>query len=119
MNEINARKLNGEQNVFEGIHKNPYFYVIWVICFSGQILIVNFGGIAFSVEPLELDHWAWCLLFGVGTLLWGQIVSSIPSSFLKRIFLKKKKNQEILELQIMESLSVSVVIKKLYYYYKF
>jgi hypothetical protein len=36
-NEINARKIHGERNVFEGIHKNPYFYIIWIICFIGQV----------------------------------------------------------------------------------
>jgi Ca2+ transporting ATPase len=111
-NEINARKLNGERNVFEGIHKNPYFYVIWIICFAGQILIVNFGGIAFSVEPLELDHWAWCLMFGVGSLLWGQLVSLLPSSFLRRIFCKRKKSEEMQELKMIKSSSVSVDILK-------
>ena len=39
-NEINARKIHGERNVFEGIYKNPYFYVIWIICFIGHWLIV-------------------------------------------------------------------------------
>jgi P-type Ca2+ transporter type 2B len=73
-NEINARKIHNERNVFEGILKNPFFVVIWLICFGGQIFIVNFGGIVFNVEPLDRDHWMWCLLFGVGSLLWGQVI---------------------------------------------
>jgi Ca2+ transporting ATPase len=36
-NEINARKIHDERNVFEGIHRNPYFYGIWLMCFAGQV----------------------------------------------------------------------------------
>jgi Ca2+ transporting ATPase len=36
-NEINARKIHDERNVFSGITKNPYFIVIWLICFIGQV----------------------------------------------------------------------------------
>ncbi|CAF1575793.1 unnamed protein product, partial [Didymodactylos carnosus] len=32
-NEINARKLHGERNVFKGILSNPVFYTIWILCF--------------------------------------------------------------------------------------
>ena len=38
-NEINARKINGERNVFRDIHKNPYYYIIWIICFAAQVII--------------------------------------------------------------------------------
>lgn len=36
-NEINARKLHGERNVFKGILRNPFFYGIWFLCFAGQV----------------------------------------------------------------------------------
>ena len=36
-NEINARKLHGERNVFKGILRNPFFYGIWLLCFVGQV----------------------------------------------------------------------------------
>lgn len=36
-NEINARKLHGERNVFKGIHRNPFFYGIWIFCFGAQV----------------------------------------------------------------------------------
>lgn len=72
-NEINGRKIHNERNVFEGIQNNSVFTIIWLTCFFGQILIVNFGGIVFSVERLEIDHWMWCLVFGIGSLLWGQV----------------------------------------------
>ena len=36
-------------------------------------MIINYGGIVFSVVALDLDHWMWCILFGFGSLLWGQV----------------------------------------------
>jgi hypothetical protein len=38
-----------------------------------QVLIVQFGGRWFSTASLTLDQWLWCILFGIGVLLWGQV----------------------------------------------
>ncbi|XP_069062771.1 plasma membrane calcium-transporting ATPase 2 isoform X3 [Pleurodeles waltl] len=85
-NEINARKIHGERNVFEGIFKNPIFCVIVLGTFGIQIIIVQFGGKPFSCSPLQLDQWMWCIFLGIGELVWGQVIASIPTSRLK--FLK-------------------------------
>ena len=37
-NEINGRKIHGETNVFEGIHKNYIFIGIWIACMAGQVM---------------------------------------------------------------------------------
>lgn len=36
-NEINARKIHGQRNVFEGIFTNPIFYGIWVATAASQV----------------------------------------------------------------------------------
>lgn len=38
-NEINARKIHGQRNVFEGIFTNPIFYTIWVCTCLAQVSI--------------------------------------------------------------------------------
>lgn len=38
-----------------------------------QIIIVEFGGTAFSTTSLTVEQWAWCFLFGSGELIWGQV----------------------------------------------
>lgn len=78
-NEINSRKIHGERNVFKGFFSNPIFYGIWIVTLCLQFIIVHFGSYAFACHWLTLEQWAWCFLFGVGTLLWGQIVTSIPT----------------------------------------
>ncbi|XP_072328721.1 plasma membrane calcium-transporting ATPase 2 isoform X3 [Scyliorhinus torazame] len=86
-NEINARKIHGEKNVFDGIFRNPIFCSIVFGTFAIQILIIQFGGKPFSCIPLQIDQWLWCIVLGVGELLWGQVISSIPTNRLK--FLKE------------------------------
>merc|ERR1719412_1561754 len=65
-NEINARKIHGQRNVFKGFFTNPIYYVIWITTFLSQIIIVEFGGVAFSTTPLNLEQWIWCIAFGLG-----------------------------------------------------
>ncbi|XP_026884890.1 plasma membrane calcium-transporting ATPase 1a isoform X1 [Electrophorus electricus] len=85
-NEINARKIHGERNVFDGIFNNMIFCTIVFGTFVIQIVIVQFGGKPFSCVGLTIDQWLWCVFLGFGCLLWGQVISSIPTSHLK--FLK-------------------------------
>uniref|UniRef100_A0A8V5HCS1 Calcium-transporting ATPase n=1 Tax=Melopsittacus undulatus TaxID=13146 RepID=A0A8V5HCS1_MELUD len=94
-NEINARKIHGERNVFESIYRNPIFCSVVLGTFAAQILIVEFGGKPFSCSGLTLSQWFWCIFIGVGELLWGQVrellspqlICTVPTSHLK--FLKE------------------------------
>ncbi|XP_071228192.1 plasma membrane calcium-transporting ATPase 3-like isoform X2 [Salvelinus alpinus] len=79
-NEINARKIHGERNVFDGILHNPIFCSIVLGTFLMQFVIVQFGGKPFSCTPLNVEQWLWCLLVGVGELLWGQLITTVPTS---------------------------------------
>lgn len=86
-NEINSRKIHGERNVFAGIFHNLIFCSVVVGTFVCQIFIVEFGGKPFSCTRLTLSQWFWCLFIGIGELLWGQVISTIPTQSLK--FLKE------------------------------
>lgn len=86
-NEINARKIHGERNVFDSIFRNPIFCAVVLGTFASQIIIVEFGGKPFSCSGLTLDQWFWCIFIGVGELLWGQLICTVPTSRLK--FLKE------------------------------
>jgi hypothetical protein len=77
-NEINARKIHGQRNVFTGFFSNPIYYVIWIVTFISQIVIIEWGGQAFSTAKLSVEQWVWCILFGVGTLVWQQVITTIP-----------------------------------------
>uniref|UniRef100_A0A1B6INA5 Cation-transporting P-type ATPase C-terminal domain-containing protein n=1 Tax=Homalodisca liturata TaxID=320908 RepID=A0A1B6INA5_9HEMI len=77
-NEINARKIHGERNIFSGLFTNPIFCTIWLGTLVVQILIIQYGGEPFSAHRLSVDQWLWCLMFGLGSLIWGQILGFLP-----------------------------------------
>ncbi|XP_073968178.1 plasma membrane calcium-transporting ATPase 3 isoform X5 [Bombus fervidus] len=84
-NEFNARKIHGQRNVFQGIFTNPIFYSIWIMTCLAQVIIIQYGKMAFSTKALTLEQWMWCLFFGVGTLLWGQVITTIPTRKIPKI----------------------------------
>lgn len=84
-NEINARKIHGQRNVIEGLLTNPIFYTIWVFTMIAQVVIIQYGKMAFSTKALSLDQWLWCIFFGLGTLVWGQVITSVPTRKLPKI----------------------------------
>ncbi|XP_048511589.1 plasma membrane calcium-transporting ATPase 2 isoform X4 [Athalia rosae] len=84
-NEMNARKIHGQRNIFDGLFTNPIFYGIWIGTCLAQVVIVQYGKMAFHTKALTLEQWMWCIFFGVGTLLWGQIVTTIPTRRIPKI----------------------------------
>uniref|UniRef100_A0A671MU38 Calcium-transporting ATPase n=1 Tax=Sinocyclocheilus anshuiensis TaxID=1608454 RepID=A0A671MU38_9TELE len=82
-NEINARKIHSERNVFDGIFNNMIFCSIVFGTFVIQIVIMQFGGKPFSCVGLSVEQWLWCVFLGFGSLLWGQLISTVPTSRLK------------------------------------
>ena len=65
-NEINCRILDDGLNPFKGILRNWIFPFVWIITAVTQVILVFFGGIAFSTVPI---NWVLGLLsFGAGFL---------------------------------------------------
>ena len=71
-------KFSNKTFIFENFNTIPCL-------FSAQIVIVQFGGVAFTTTPLTLSQWLWCIFLGMMELLWGQLVSSIPNSVVPRV----------------------------------
>jgi Ca2+ transporting ATPase len=77
-NEINARKLHDELNVFEGIFSSWIFMFIIFLTLGIQIILIQFAGVAFEVRALNGFQWGICIAFGAGMLPWGLIMHLIP-----------------------------------------
>ncbi|CAB9496586.1 Plasma membrane calcium-transporting ATPase 2 (Fragment) [Seminavis robusta] len=76
-NEINCRKLEGECNVFSGILNNSLFCGILLTTAVLQVLIVQFGTVAFAVAEggLSGEYWGYSLLIGFGSLPVQQVIN--------------------------------------------
>ncbi|KAI6210887.1 Calcium-transporting ATPase [Aphelenchoides besseyi] len=113
-NEVNARKIHNQRNVFKGLFTNWRNCIIWLASFVFQFIFVHFGGRWFSTAKLDVVQWTVCIGFGIGTLLWHQLVITIPSAWiplsvdvdakesestkqLKRRAMKTKKETSVLE----------------------
>jgi len=87
-NEFNSRKLYGEWNVFEGLANNAIFLIIVIGTVGAQIIIVQFGGRAFTCEALSAEQWGWCILFGFLELPWqfvvNLVVEELPEDFMEQ-----------------------------------
>jgi len=80
-NEINARKVHGERNVFKGIHRNWIFLVVVAGQVAVQAVLVQAGGplgLVFSTTRITADQWLWCLFLGSTELVVGQLLLLIP-----------------------------------------
>ncbi|KAF4650973.1 hypothetical protein FOZ61_010901 [Perkinsus olseni] len=66
-NQINARKLYHQWNLFGGITRSPLFIAIVSVEFGLQVLIVQFGGEWFKTKSLDWSEWAMCLVLGLGS----------------------------------------------------
>jgi magnesium-transporting ATPase (P-type) len=84
-NQINARKLNGERNAFEGIMKNRLFLLLMVMELFGQFMIVQFGGAAFKCVDGGLNgtQWLVCLILGLSSLVWQHVINFVVNCWNK------------------------------------
>ena len=83
-NELNARKIHGEKNIFKGLLNNPTFYIIYSITWVIQVIIIEIGGAAFSTVHLSGALWGWSLMFGIIGLIWQQLINFIPIEWFSR-----------------------------------
>lgn len=93
-NELNARKIHGEWNIFSGIHRNYVFLCVVVGQVTVQAILVQFGDIVFTTSGLTLDLWLWCIFLGSTELLIGQLLLFIP---IKRLPLPWKQKEDEVE----------------------
>jgi magnesium-transporting ATPase (P-type) len=67
-NEINARSIGDDMNVFKGLFENPIFIAIVVFTLGAQYAIVEFGGDFVKTAPLSVDQWIKCFALAACTL---------------------------------------------------
>ena len=48
------------------------------------MILVQFGGIPFSCQPLTAIQWVICVALGLGELIWGQLIAFIPTKRLPK-----------------------------------
>lgn len=78
-NEICARRINDEINIFENILQGPIFICVILITLGFQAIIINFLGFVFKCVPL--NGWQWGISIAIG-------IGAIPISIATRLITK-------------------------------
>ena len=104
-NQMNARKLEEEINVFSGIFRSPLFILVVIITFVTQMTMVENGGRVMETYPLNKDLNIICILIGSFELIWGMIIKQLPVRFFQLWALDEKPADG-------EAQSISSVLKR-------
>jgi magnesium-transporting ATPase (P-type) len=68
-NMINARKINDEYNICEGICGNILFIGVWLSIVIVQVLVTQFSGKVFKCNKYGLDLVQWLMVVGISILV--------------------------------------------------
>mmetsp|Transcript_4290 Transcript_4290/g.13724 ORF Transcript_4290/g.13724 Transcript_4290/m.13724 type:complete len:1009 (+) Transcript_4290:1477-4503(+) len=94
-NMINARRLEGERDVFSGMVSNHLFMGILVGCGVIQAVLVEFTGRFVNVKPLSAEQWVVSVAIGFGSLLWYQVLVFFPKDMMALLpFINKNAELE-------------------------
>ena len=97
-NQVNARKLHHEWNVFKGIWSSKLFIGILVLEAVVQVCIVFFGTIWFHTTPLTYTEWLVGIIAGIA----GYPVQWIIITVTKTIRVIKRSNKIPVEMMTIE-----------------
>jgi Ca2+-transporting ATPase len=82
--------LKKELNVFKDLHRHYYFLVIIILTILAQVLIVEFGNVAFQTVKLSFYYWLLSIGIGAFTLIVGLFIRLLPDL----PFIQKKQPSE-------------------------
>lgn len=83
-NLLNMRKLGEREfNIFANLCNNAMFFVIFLIAFGLQMVLIEFGGHAVKTYPLDLNQNLICIGIGATSLVSGVLMRLFPGSWFK------------------------------------
>ncbi|KDO31182.1 calcium-translocating P-type ATPase [Saprolegnia parasitica CBS 223.65] len=85
-NEINARRIHDELNVFDGFFQNKLYIGIQIFQITLQALMVQFGGLALKCAPLSASQWAICIGIGALSLPVGLLLRCVHADHFPQFF---------------------------------
>ncbi|CAK4177268.1 unnamed protein product [Aphanomyces euteiches] len=92
-NELNARKIHDEMNVFQGLWGNHMFLGISIFQVGAQAIICQLGGRAFGCKMLTTAQFFICVGLGALSLPVGFVLRSITSASLPGVYTASRDNE--------------------------
>lgn len=97
-NGLNCRRLDNRFNVFEGLQRNKFFIIIYMIMIGGQVMIIFVGGRAFNVTKLNGGQWGISIVLGALSIPIGVIIRLIPDELISNLvpgWLKRRSAPQV------------------------
>ncbi|KAI8622441.1 hypothetical protein BC830DRAFT_1249777 [Chytriomyces sp. MP71] len=104
---VNSRRIDSHVNVFLGILRNPPFFIILTAITIAQVIIIEYGGIAFQTVRLTGLQWLVCIIASCLTLPWGVIIRLIPNDIFKLFGFKVYEETAYHDMIAVDTLSVT------------
>lgn len=76
-NFVNARKLNNDYNIFEGIHRSYIFLAILIFIIGAQILFMEALGGIFKVNQQNWKEWLAAAAIGFGSMIVAALTKAV------------------------------------------
>nr|CAG8461010.1 11108_t:CDS:2 [Entrophospora candida] len=80
-NGINCHCLKYKLNIFKNGTANKILMIIFFVTVAGQILVIEFGSVAFHTTHLNIFEWLLCIIAGFVSIPFGIIIQLIPNEF--------------------------------------
>ncbi|KAI8138052.1 PMCA-type calcium-translocating P-type ATPase [Fennellomyces sp. T-0311] len=78
-NELNCRRIDDKLNILRGILHDYLFLAIQAFVVIGQVLIVQYGGLAFKTVPLTMNQWICTVAIGSLSIPCGVLIRLLPT----------------------------------------
>ena len=75
-NLLNARKINDEWNIFQGIFSSSVFMMVYALILLLQVVImeVPFMNLVFGIQKITTNQWILAIVIGVFSIVFGYIL---------------------------------------------
>ena len=90
-NELNCRRIDDNLNIMRGVLRDYLFLGIQAFTIIGQVLIVQYGGLAFKTVPLNMNQWICTVVIGSLSIPAGILIRLLPPHI---SFLWSKNNND-------------------------
>jgi Ca2+-transporting ATPase len=94
-NELNARSIGDNWNVFQGVITNHIFVGVWIVTIGIQIFLIEVGDEFVKTAPLTWDQWLVTVALGAIGLPIGVLMRFIPVKEDPNSFFDNSRKEEV------------------------
>lgn len=88
------RRIDDQLNILRGIAHDYLFLAIQAFVIVGQILIIQYGGLAFKTVPLSMNQWICTVAIGSLSIPAGILIRLLPPDIMPWLWSHSNNDEE-------------------------